>query len=168
MPTSGTASARLFLALWPAADTLAQLVARRDAIQWEAGASVSKDDRLHLTLSFIGQVPRDRIGALTDTLRVPAGEIELSLTWLDVWNDDIAVLRPKEIPDSLSQLQLALAAQLRKAGMPVEEREFRPHVTLARNAGATVEVGGKPVRWRSREYVLAESRSGYHVVERYS
>lgn len=166
MPHSATA--RLFLGLWPDDRTLVQLAARRDAIAWEERAKVSLNERLHLTLHFIGQVPRERIPALQERLQVPAGDIELELTWLDVWKGGIAVLRPHAVPPALSNLQIELAKQLRNEGLPVEEREFRPHVTLARNAPAAIDIGSPPVRWRSSGYALCESRDGYHVLKRYA
>lgn len=159
-------TARLFLALWPDEATLAELEKRRDAIAWEAGASIQPTNRLHLTLHFIGQVPRDRIESLREELRVPGGAIALDLTWLDVW-EDIAVLRPRHLALPLLDLQLDLSTRLKTLGLPVNERTFRPHVTLARKAANATAVLGEPIRWRSNGYTLAESDRGYHVLERY-
>jgi 2'-5' RNA ligase len=161
-------TARLFLALWPDPVTLDGLAARRDAIAWDSRAKVQPLDRIHLTLHFIGQVPRARIPAIQEALQLPGGDIFLNLTWLDVWTSGIAVLRPRELPPALLALQAALAERLRDLGLPVEEREFKPHVTLARNAPGAADPGGQPVRWASSGYTLCESRGGYHVLQHYA
>lgn len=165
--TQPTSTARLFLAIWPDDETLNGLVARRNAIEWESGAKVSPDERLHLTLHFIGQVPRDRVPALREALQVHCDEIELTLSWLDVWKDGVAVLRPQAVPPSLMSLRRQLSQRLNDVGLPVEEREFRPHVTLARNAPGAADPLGQPLLWRSRGYALVESLGGYHIVERF-
>jgi RNA 2',3'-cyclic 3'-phosphodiesterase len=167
MMTTSTATARLFLALWPDSETLSRLAARRDAIQWQKGARVSPDEKLHLTLHFVGQVARQRLPELREALRTEGGDIELTLTWLDVWNDGVAVLRPQIVPEALSALQNRLAERLQSVRLPSQEETYKHHVTFARNAPDAADPQGAPVLWRSSGYVLAESLAGYHVIERY-
>jgi 2'-5' RNA ligase len=76
------------------------------------------------------------------------------------------------VPEALQTLHEALADALRRAGLPVESRPLRPHVTLARHA-AHVEFPAEPldVVWRVEGYALVESRLAtgeYRVVERYA
>jgi 2'-5' RNA ligase len=76
------------------------------------------------------------------------------------------------VPEALQTLHEALADALRRAGLPVESRPLRPHVTLARHA-AHAEFPAEPldVVWRVEGYALVESRLAtgeYRVVERYA
>jgi 2'-5' RNA ligase len=47
---------RLFIALWPTPAVRAAVAARRDAVGWPAGAAPVRNERLHMTLHFLGAV----------------------------------------------------------------------------------------------------------------
>jgi hypothetical protein len=65
-------------------------------------------------------------------------------------------------------LHEALADRLRALDFPVEQRRFRPHLTLARHALAAVapEAPAVPFEWPARSYVLAASTG--HPDRRYA
>lgn len=160
-------TARLFLALWPPASVREALLARRDAAQWPCTARPTPAERLHLTLHFIGAVPRPRLAALGPALAVPAEPFEIVLDRTVLWSNGIAALLPATVPDALQRLHARLAGSLDAAALPVDARPYRPHVTLARRAAGVVFGEAAAVRWAARGYVLAESAAGYHVVHRY-
>ncbi|HET7527625.1 MAG TPA: RNA 2',3'-cyclic phosphodiesterase [Burkholderiaceae bacterium] len=161
---------RLFVALWPTAAVRHALVERRDAIGWPPGAGVVDDQRLHLTLHFIGNVPQALWPHLLPALRVPLQPIELELDDARQWPHGLVVL-PTAAPSApLLALQRALGSALSTLGLPVEQREFRPHVTLARGAAGAVLPGhAPPLRWRPGGYALVNSDpvAGYRVLARY-
>jgi len=131
-----------------------------------------RPDQLHLTLHFIGAVPRSRLPALIDGLRVPFTPFDVVLDRSDKWAHGIAVLRPGEPPPGLLQMHASLQEALRRLGLPVETRAYKPHVTLARHAeSASPPETITPSRWRARSYALAESLAGpprrYRVLQRY-
>ncbi|WP_211091463.1 RNA 2',3'-cyclic phosphodiesterase [Pseudothauera rhizosphaerae] len=163
---------RLFLALWPDRRLRSALARARDAWHWPPGARRVRTDKLHLTLHFIGAVARDRVPALADALAVPFSPFELELTRSAPWPRGLAVLEAEAVPPPLAALHAALAGVLRRAGLPVEARPFRPHLTLARRApGARPPEKPAALRWAVSGYVLAASDlgadGGYRVLARY-
>ena len=168
--TADRDAARLFLALWPDPSLQGQLAAHRDQWLWNAGPSVVPADRLHLTLHFLGDVARHRVAALADSLRVPFRAFELELGVPECWPRGLAVLQPQAVPVELRDLHAALGEVLPAQGLPVDAREFRPHVTLARRAsGAIPPARAAELRWRVAAYVLVESvpGAGYRVLREY-
>ncbi len=164
--------ARLFLALWPDAPTRRALQTWSEALHWPANARRTTPNHLHLTLHFIGNVPRARLPELADGLAQAFMPFELVLDEFTVWHHGIAVLQPTgDTPAALAGLHSALAEALRALALPVEARPFRPHVTLARHAsGAKLREGEAPVLvcWRADNgYVLAESAGGYRVLQHF-
>lgn len=160
--------ARLFLALWPGAGARRGLQAWQAALRWPAGARPTPADQLHLTLHFIGAVPRERLPQLTHALARAFTPFVLHLGRFTLWRGGIAVLLADDTPPALAALHAGLADALQELGLPVDARPFRPHVTLARHAaGATLAEGADPapVAWQADAgYVLAESAGGYRVL----
>jgi 2'-5' RNA ligase len=160
----------LFIALWPTPAVRAGLCARRDAIGWPPPARVVSDQRLHLTLHFIGAVPSALWPHLLTALQVPCSGFELQLGAAQPWPHGLVVLPATSAPPPLSALHAALAGALAGLGLPVERRALRPHVTLARRAdGAVLPTPATALRWRSNSYVLVNSDpvDGYRVLARY-
>jgi RNA 2',3'-cyclic 3'-phosphodiesterase len=162
--------ARLFIALWPDGILREGLLAWLRAVRWPQGARLAAPAGLHLTLHFIGAVPRARLPELATGLAVPpVPPFELLLDEFNVWPRGIAVLQPSApAPEPLATLHARLGDALRALALPVESRPLRPHVTFARHGqGATLaDAAPAPVRWRcDGSYVLAESASGYRVLQ---
>src|SRR4051794_27729820 len=91
---AGDEDARLFLALWPDPALRARLCRRRDAWRWPPGARPVPDERLHLTLHYIGAFARRNVTALGNSLAAVSIE-PTTLRALDeeVWRGGVAVLR---------------------------------------------------------------------------
>jgi RNA 2',3'-cyclic 3'-phosphodiesterase len=170
---AGRESARLFLALWPGPATREGLADWRDAWRWPGHAVPVRPEKLHMTLHFIGNMPRDRIAELMQGLAVPFAGFDLSFGRAALWPHGLAVLHPVSVPTRLLQLHGALREALQRLQLTTEERAFRAHVTLARRAaGAAPPVEGPALRWRVRSYELMESRlgadGGYRVLQLYA
>ena len=155
-------SARLFLALWPDDQTRAALARCRDAWIWDAGARPEPDERLHLTLHFLGAVPQQRLPELVDGLQFPFPRFALQLGRPERWSNGVAVLGLEVVSPTLLHLHAALCDRLERLALPVDRRVFRPHVTLARNAGpgAVPPSDSAPVRWPVSGYALVQSLAG--------
>jgi 2'-5' RNA ligase len=168
MPSAAGTSKRLFIALWPDARVRAALAARRDAWQWPPGAAVVNADKLHVTLHFLGHVAADRVDDLRAAIALPFTPFELTLREPAVWRGGVAVLE-SDAPAPLMDLQARLGLALDALGLPVEQRPYRPHVTVARKAHGAVPPGATPVPWAVRDYALVVSAGGeYAVMERYT
>jgi RNA 2',3'-cyclic 3'-phosphodiesterase len=150
--------ARLFLALWPHDAVRARLAAYRDVWRWPAGAKPVPDEKLHLTLHFIGAFARDRIAALAEALaEVETEPLCVRAGAAEIWRGGIAVLSVVPVP-ALTALHARLGAALAGLGVELEARPFAPHVTLARKArGAEAPVLPAEIDWMARAPVLVES-----------
>jgi len=158
---------RLFTALWPGPAPRSTLAALRDAWSWPAGAKPVPDEKLHATLHFIGRFPRERLEALGCALdTVPIAPLRLDLAASEVWRGGIAVATLAESP-ALLELHGRLGAALVGLGVPLEERPYRPHVTMARAArGARPPATLPALDWRPDGFALVASRGGaYHVLD---
>jgi 2'-5' RNA ligase len=157
--------ARVFFALWPDAVVAAHLHAI--ALRWHGslGGRVMREDSLHTTLSFIGDVETSRLPALLAL----AAEIELpgfamAFDSADCWrHNQIAYLAMRQMPAALQSLQSELSARVLHAGFVLETRPYRPHITLLRKADCRVEntikenPATEPVAWSVRDFVLVKS-----------
>lgn len=165
-------TARLFLALWPDETIRQQLVQRRDAWHWHRSASPVADAKLHVTLHFLGSVDEGRIPELMEGFRVPVNPFELVLDTATVWHQSIAVLEPSRKPQALLDLHAALAREVERLGLALEERPYKPHVTMARRGGgSTPPEVLEPLLWSVDSYALVQSKLGagaeYQVLQRY-
>lgn len=162
MPPTAPEAVRLFIGLWPPPEVHAALLAQADGASWPASARRTRPERLHVTVHFLGQVANERLPELREGLAVPWDGCELVLDRWDVWPGGIAVLEASLVPPALAALHGTLAERLRQLHLPVEQRPYRPHVTLARKAlGARPPATFTPVRWRAgRGYALVRSLPG--------
>lgn len=127
--------ARLFIAL-PLPTDLAASVERwrsgRLGDRWQPVAV----QNLHLTLAFLGSAEPKRFGPVADAVRDsrPPHTVEVSLGPACV---ELPPRRPRALAIEASspaatELAGRLSAALAAAGIELERRPFRPHVTIAR------------------------------------
>jgi len=165
-------SARLFIALCPDQAIRDALLACREHWNWPHGARLAHANSLHVTLHFLGNVPLQTIPTLIDALQVPFESFELILNHQNIWHDNIAVLEPCTIPAQLVKLHTDLSKALQAMGLPVETRNYRPHVTFARRAGgADISRNVPDIRWPVNGYALMQSHlsasRGYEILRSY-
>ena len=153
-------AARLFIALWPSPALAAALQVRREALGHDPAARPESAERLHLTLHFLGAVPRARLPALRVALCRPFHPFELRLERCERWSNGVLVMCPAAVPPALAALHAALGATLAALGLRTDDRPFQPHVTLARRwpgPRPAPSRGATALRWQVRRYVLVES-----------
>jgi RNA 2',3'-cyclic 3'-phosphodiesterase len=152
---------RLFFALWPSATERVALAAWQPPLKDLCGGRVMRIDTLHATLVFLGEVEEHRLEAL----RLAAQEtnwrgFELKLTTAHYWgHNHIAYATPDATPPQLTELVHELESKLRKHRFHVENRPYKPHVTLLRNAvWSDAKLPSMPaVSWKFNEFVLVQS-----------
>lgn len=124
---------RLFVALELPADVKAALIAGMGGV---AGARWQRDDQLHLTLRYIGDVDRHRaqdIAAALGRVNVQPFMAELGDPGLFEHRGRVDTLWVGVRPaDRLAALAKAVNAALAGVGVAPEARAFVPHITLAR------------------------------------
>ena len=170
--SQATDTARMFIALWPDAGVREQLREWRDGCAWPKSAAPVRTGQLHVTLHFLGNIPRVRVPELVQGLGVRFQPFELGFGHPEVWHGGIAVLAPDVVPEPLLALHGALGEALERLGLPLEARPYRPHVTLARRAGPEPgQIQGSPIHWQVDGYALMESKVGdgtaYSAVQTY-
>ena len=115
-------------------------------------ARFSRRENLHITLVFLGEAPPSRVKDITRAMDSCSGmPFTLKIGRLGRFKragGDI-LWRSIQAPDILYQVQETLSAQLRLAGFSLEDRPFKPHLTLAR---AAVLAPGQQLEALSRNY----------------
>lgn len=130
------ASRRLFFALWPSDR---QREALRDPIKAAAspveGRLVARAE-WHVTLVFLGMFPEAKIAALQQAAAgIDVEEIRLRFDRLEFWpRPKIACLAASAVPPALETLVSKLELVAADFGYEPEDRRYRPHLTIARNA----------------------------------
>lgn len=155
------ASARLFFAAWPGRDLQEALGGIALDLQRECGGRAVPARNIHLTLVFLGDVERDRLGRFQDiAAAIPAPRaMELSVDRVGYWGHNRIVWAgvndcPAALPELVSRLEQALLPE----GIRPERRPYVPHVTLLRNALRAPAVAGlAAIAWRIARFSLLES-----------
>jgi RNA 2',3'-cyclic 3'-phosphodiesterase len=177
-PDDVAAMIRLFVGLELPVEIKAALLASMGGV---AGARWQRDDQLHLTLRFIGEVDRHQaqdIAAALGRVNIQAFRAKLAepghfdhrgridSLWVGV--------RPADV---FARLARAVNAALANVGLPPESRAFVPHISVARGS-AMVGVTGWPhapipqLAWTVDGFALFESQlardgSDYSVLARW-
>lgn len=124
---------RLFTAL-SVPDEVADALARRQT--GLPGAKWRAADQLHITLAFYGEVDERRADDLSVELERAAtgGPFEIALSGVGAFGDGHrtrAIWAGVEASDRLSVLAGRCRSAAERAGIPMERRDYRPHLTLA-------------------------------------
>ena len=167
---------RLFVSVDLPADVREHLRSRtgplRDAMP---GWRWAPTEHWHLTLAFLGEVAEERVNELTRRMGLAARRHEpfdLRLGGMGAFSN---ARRAKVLwagvegdRDALKALADSVCAGARRAKIDLEERRYRPHVTLGRRR-APVDIrdslgpGYQSPPWRVEEVVLVESHLGSSV-----
>jgi len=157
--------------LWPGAVQRRELYRLARAMHGGCGGRVTRQDNLHLTLVFLGNVERPKIPqleALAAQLRMPRFDLEFGVTGF--WRHNrIVWAAPLATPQQLSELVAALEGALQPAGFRFDRRLYAPHITLIRDAREPGELPRFTARWEISEFALVQAArddrgSRYEVV----
>lgn len=124
----------------------------------------------HITLAYIGEFPEDRIDELHSAKEAIMVEpFRLRFDRLEFWaRPKVAALVAPTVPSELQQLVDSIQQRMIAAGLEPEQRTYRPHVTVVRNARPfEVQRLAQPamMEWSSFELVESVSEVGgvsYH------
>ena len=153
-------TARLFFAAWPAPAAQRALGDIASRAQRECGGRAVPAPNIHLTLVFLGDLPRDRatvIETLASAVKGP--RFALSVDRLEYWRHNRILWAGVEAcPEALQTLVAQLEAGLATVGFRFDQRPYVPHITLLRDAKrAPAENRASPVAWPVTEFALVES-----------
>jgi 2'-5' RNA ligase len=160
---------RLFVSLRPSRQALAHLEAAL------AGRRTSRPDQWHVTLAFLGEVGSPE--PLYDGLRVAAAgsrPFDLHLAGSGVFSGARVVWAGLGGQvDELSELAVSVQRSCRDAGVALEQRRFRPHLTIGKagRIDPALLAGYVGPTWRVKEVELVRSVLGktatHTVLERF-
>jgi 2'-5' RNA ligase len=153
-------TARLFFAVWPTSQVQRALADVAHRAQRECGGKAVPAANIHLTLVFLGDVPRDRVAAL-EALASPArgNRFELTVNRLEYWRHNrILWAGARTCPEALQALVARVQDALAGAELRFDRRPYVPHVTLLRNARRAPAQDAFPdVAWPVEAFALVES-----------
>ena len=172
---------RLFVGLDLPGHIKAQLLALMGGV---SGARWQREDQLHLTLRFIGEVDRHQahdIAAALAGLHHPAFDLSLNGTGVfDRRGRPTALWVGVAPQEPVKILHNKVDQTLARVDVPTEEQAYRPHITIARFgrdtgplSGFMAENGGATsLPFHVEDFCLYESQlthggSVYTIVERY-
>jgi len=133
---------RLFVAIGFDPPTKQAIIAVQDELRAvAAGGTFTLAENLHLTLAFLGECYADQRAAAEEAMDGQVFEP------FDIAFDRTGRFRAQggdtwwlglDASRDLARLQTGLVKTLDAAGLPVDRRLFRPHLTLARRVHSTV------------------------------
>ncbi len=165
---------RLFVALdlpEPVLHSIDALIARLKPaadLQWSVASN------LHITTKFIGEFPDGRLGELTGALRARrrTGPVEVHIDGLGWFPNPHA---PRVFWAGVRAEGLAAVAQATDQaagalGVPVETRDYHPHLTLARikNPAAVAALRQAVAQLETVEFGTFEARSQFLYLSQHS
>lgn len=162
---------RLFVALMPPAEALAELRAATEALHAELGPALrwTRPEQWHLTLAFLAEVDdptRAELAGRLGRVAARAAPLTLSIGAGGRFGDRVLWVRVRGDTDRLRRLAGSVRAAARRSGLPVEDRPYRPHLTLARSSGADLRAavgrlaGFEGTSWTASRLHLVRSRLG--------
>jgi 2'-5' RNA ligase len=166
---------RLFFAAWPPPRTALGLYRWAENAARDTRGRVTRAEKIHLTLAFLGEIEEAKISAVKDAGRAIVGKAHsLPIEQARYWpHNRIVWVGPNETPPPLAALAADLKSLLIGKAFELEQRAFAAHVTLIRNARAPLALPPlPPLDWPVEEFALVCSTlssegSSYDVLERF-
>ena len=153
---------RLFFAVFPDSETRRRFAAAAQALALGDGSRRVPRENYHMTLAFIGEVQREMLDLLkTIGAAQRALEFTVRLDAYEYWpTPSVVVTGAASCPAPLEDLRRGLCADLTRCGVRLDDRPFRPHVTIARKVSqAPVLQAMSEITWTARAFQLARSVS---------
>lgn len=127
---------RLFIAV-KFDDIMDEIIDVRESLRSQSKkGNFTRDENLHLTLAFLGEVPGSRISEIENIME------EVTEEPFEVEFNDIGCFKRRDGGDvwwigckknrALSNVHKQLVDGLRESGFRIEKRPFKPHLTLGR------------------------------------
>lgn len=162
---TGASSKRLFFALWPDEAT------RRRCVDLTGRLTVNarpvSPANLHVTLVFLGNVDPATEQALSrQAAQLAIQPMQLNFDRLSYWRKPaVGCLTASRSDPAVEDLAAALADIARRLGVVLDEKPYRPHVTLYRKLHQSIDAEFDAIEWPAQGFCLVESRSTPQGVE---
>ncbi len=133
-------------------------------------------ENFHVTLAFLGDVTSRQLDPLVEQLdQITGTPFALAIDEVGYFpRPGILWVGPGETPQPLDRLARDVQTAARRAGLQIEKRAFRPHITLARRCDSPPPLSARPPAFEMRfdDFALFESVGGrrgvrYEVIGRW-
>lgn len=117
-------------------------------------------ENMHISLAFLGNVPRPMLGEISNVLdRAAQGTapFSVSVSGIGTFGQRV-VWAGVDAPRSLFEIQRRVAEGVRGLGIQVDDRPYRPHVTLGRIKSGASDLTGALRKVGSPEFGVTEVR----------
>lgn len=169
-------SFRLFFALWPTDQVRLSITEKLSGISPEIKGRYMRQQNLHITLHFIGQVSapvKDCLHAAAQSVNGESFQLTLD-SFGHFRKAKIFWMGCREMPAQVIQLHTQLGEALENCEYRPDKRPFAPHITLVRKcASPVIPAVDFSIPWEINKFVLVESvthQEGveYRVIEEYA
>jgi 2'-5' RNA ligase len=177
------ATARVFFALWPPVALAEQLAATARTAAGQFGGRPTRQETIHLTLAFLGEVDASRLPEIVRIARrIEAADFDLQIDHLAFWaHKRLLWAGCSAVPPALRQLVEDLQRNLAQAAYPPATggHGFTPHLSLVRRVPvASAPPAVYPLAtltmpdWPCRGFVLVRSQgsslgSDYLIIDEF-
>jgi len=153
-------TARLFIAVWPTPEVQRALGEIARGAQHECGGRAVPHSNIHLTLVFLGNLPRERVAVLEAIApKVQGHRFTLKVDRLEYWRHNrILWAGTRDTPEALQALVTRLQDALAGTDFKFDRRPYVLHITLLRDARRALAEDRCPeVAWPVDGFALVES-----------
>lgn len=165
---------RLFFALWPNSETRKKIGGINQSINSE-GLKRVKSDNLHVTLIFLGNIDAELETMIRQSIKnMSVQPFTLYFDKLAFWRKPrLLCLTTSQYDQQLAILVDNLRKELEQCGVAVEDRVYKPHISLARKARRLIDIDVQTIEWSVQSFCLVESISTaegvhYQVLQRWN
>jgi len=150
------------------------------ALESDAGVRWMPAANFHLTLVFLGSVPRSRLPAVEEAAAScvqssASPSVEVVLDGIEYWRrSQLLCVTASATPPAVTRLAASLSQALTARSFTPDLKEgLRAHVTIARKIRRPIQIPQiKPQAWLFRSFALVESKtkpegSAYTVIASY-
>jgi 2'-5' RNA ligase len=139
----------------------------------DASVSWTRPSNVHLTLKFLGSVPKARVGSVcraTEEAATAINEFDIEVAGTGCFpstkNPRVFWIGLQDLPHELIELHTAVERAFEREGFDRETRNFSPHLTIGRMRGPhnarlvaeqLVLAGFGPFQFRAREVIAMQS-----------
>ncbi len=150
---------RLFFALWPEQSTRQQCV--NVITKFNCVGRPMALTNLHVTLLFLGRITSKQQASLVkEAVQLRTSPARLTFDHLSFWKKPaVLCLTTNRTDQHILQLNQQLTAIAKQHQINIDERPFKPHITLIKKVHQPIHIDFEPVFWRSDGFCLVESRS---------
>ncbi len=153
--------ARLFFALWPNEEVRKELAQISHQFKDET-LRLTKISNMHITLVFLGEISEDNQQALEKSVsQITVDPFDIELTRVGFWKKpQILWIGTTHIPKELQQLVKSIKKCVKQQGLKIDQREYKPHVTIARKVKQIIVPKETfRIQWHVNSFALVISKS---------